>query len=85
MRLRNGQRRSPSASPAPAFCQGSDREAAALALDAMLIVDMTAALDGVTVDGENEQLSPDGRPEQLKLTAWLNPFCGVTVRVKVAD
>jgi hypothetical protein len=51
----------------------------------MLIVDMTAALDGVTVDGENEQLSPDGRPEQLKLTAWLNPFCGVTVRVKVAD
>jgi hypothetical protein len=31
----------------------------------MLIVDVTAGLDGVTVDGENEQLSPDGRPEQL--------------------
>ena len=65
MRLPNGHRRSASASPAPAFCQGNDREAAALALDAMLIVDVTAGLDGVTVDGENEQLSPDGRPEQL--------------------
>ena len=84
MRLLNGHKRSASASPAPALCQGNDREAAALALDAMLIVDVTAAIDRVTVDGENEQLSLDGRPEQLKLTAWLNPFCGVTVRVKVA-
>jgi hypothetical protein len=39
----------------------------------------------VTVDGENEQLSPEGSPEQLKLTARLNPFCGKTVTVKVID
>jgi hypothetical protein len=68
-----------------AFSQGSDREPVALALGEMVIVELTAAADGVIVDGVNEQVSPEGRPEQLKLTAWLNPFCGVTVRVKVAD
>ena len=85
LRRLNGNRRSANASPRPAFCQGSNREAFALALGAMVMVDVTAALDGVTVDGENVQVSPEGRPEQVKLTAWLNPFSGVTDSVIVVD
>jgi hypothetical protein len=44
---------------------------------------MTALPTGVTVVGLKEQLAPDGRPKQAKLTSELNPFCGVTVRFTV--
>lgn len=37
--------------------------------------------DGGAVVGLNEQGAPLGSPEQVKLTAELKPFCGVTVRV----
>src|SRR5580692_5604219 len=49
------------------------------------MVELTADPVVATVDGENEHASPEGSPEQLKLTAWLNPFSGVTDSVKVAD
>jgi hypothetical protein len=42
---------------------------------------VAAEPEGVTVAGLKEQVAPAGRPEQAKLTAELNPFCGVTVRV----
>ncbi len=48
-------------------------------------MEVTAEPDGVTLDGEKEHWSPAGAPVQLKVTAWANPFCGVTVRVKFAD
>jgi len=51
----------------------------------MVMVELTAAPDGVTEDGANEHASPDGRPEQVKLTGWLNPLVGVTVKVMVVD
>jgi hypothetical protein len=40
---------------------------------------------GVTFAGENEQVVNAGRPEQAKLTCWLNPLEGVTVIVVVPD
>jgi hypothetical protein len=43
---------------------------------------VTAAPDGVTVAGLNEQLAPAGSPLHAKLTAELNPPCGVTVSVR---
>jgi len=46
---------------------------------------LAAAPAGDTVEGEKVQLSPSGCPEQLKLTVWPKPFCGVTVSVLVAD
>ncbi len=42
-----------------------------------------AAPEGVTWEGLKPQVAPVGRPEQLKLTAELNPPCGVTVSVTV--
>jgi hypothetical protein len=51
----------------------------------MVIVELTGAPAGSTVDRENEHKSPAGRPEQVKLTDWVNPFAGVMVRVIVAD
>jgi len=39
---------------------------------------------GVTETGENAQLAPVGSPPQVNDTAWLKPFCGVMVRVKLA-
>src|SRR5580704_14417492 len=44
---------------------------------------VTAAPEGVTWGGLKAQVAPAGRPEQLKLTAELNPPCGVTVSVTV--
>jgi hypothetical protein len=38
---------------------------------------------GVTETGLNEQLAPVGQPVTVRLTALLNPFCGVTVIVLV--
>jgi hypothetical protein len=39
---------------------------------------------GVTEAGEKEQLAPEGRAEQARLTAVANPFCDVTVQVLVS-
>lgn len=36
---------------------------------------------GVTLGGAKLQVAPEGNPEQAKVTAWLKPFVGVTVRV----
>jgi hypothetical protein len=44
---------------------------------------VTAAPEGVTCDGLKLQFAPDGRPEQLKLTAESKPPIGVTVSVVV--
>jgi hypothetical protein len=63
---------------------GLGREAAELAAAAMESVVVTAALVvGATVEGLNEQLAPDGSPEQAKPTLELNPSVGVTVSVTV--
>jgi hypothetical protein len=40
-----------------------------------------AAPFGVTLDGEKLHVAPEGNPEQAKVTAWLKPLVGVTVRV----
>jgi hypothetical protein len=59
------------------------RTALACVLTAIVIRVVTAAPDGATVVGLNEQLAFAGNPEQAKLTVELNPFCGVTVRIVV--
>ena len=43
--------------------------------------EVAAAPDGVTEVGLKTQEAPAPSPEQAKLTAALNPFCGVTVSV----
>jgi hypothetical protein len=48
-----------------------------------LTVVVSGAPAGVSVAGLKLHVAPDGRPEQVKLIAELNPFTGVTV--KVAD
>jgi hypothetical protein len=45
-----------------------------LAVETVSVVDPAPALEGVTVEGENEQEAPVGSPEQLKETAASNPF-----------
>ena len=40
-----------------------------------------AAPDGVTVDGENVQVVPEGNPEHTNETAEWNPFDGVIAMV----
>ena len=42
---------------------------------------VAGALPGVTVTGENLQLTPVFGEEQAKLIAWLKPYSGVTVKV----
>jgi hypothetical protein len=49
--------------------------------DATVVVMVRVAMAGpvplgVTVLGEKLQFAPEGRPEQAKLTAWLNPPVG---------
>jgi hypothetical protein len=39
--------------------------------------------DGVTGVGEKLHVAPEGNPEQVNVTAELNPFCGVTVTMSV--
>jgi hypothetical protein len=56
----------------------------AVAVPEKVTVDVAAAPDGVIVAGLKLQLTPVGKPEQVKLTAELNPLLGVTVRVAVA-
>ena len=40
---------------------------------------------GVTVAGAKVHVTPEGRPEQLKVVADANPFCGVTEILAVPD
>jgi hypothetical protein len=65
--------------------RGVDRldEAAAVAI--VTVVVAAAVPLGVTVDGENAQLPPEGRPLQAKLTCWLKPPAGVTVTEVCAE
>jgi hypothetical protein len=49
----------------------------------MVSVVATGEAPGVTLAGEKRHVAPAGRPEQVKETAELNPFCGVTVIVAV--
>ncbi|WP_433967706.1 hypothetical protein [Tunturiibacter gelidiferens] len=44
---------------------------------------VTDPLLGVTEEGEKLHVLFAGRPEQLNVTALLNPFCGVTLKVAV--
>jgi hypothetical protein len=48
-------------------------------------VDVAGDPAGVTEVGENVHVVPDGRPEQAKVTALENPFCGVMVTTSVAE
>jgi hypothetical protein len=50
-------------------------------LTAIVSCAVAAAPEGVTAAGLNEHVAFAGSPEQAKLTAELNPFCGVTVMV----
>jgi hypothetical protein len=52
---------------------------------AIVSVDVAVLPFGVTEDGEKLHVLAAGKPEQAKLTVWLNPFCGVTVIVVVPD
>jgi hypothetical protein len=52
----------------------------------MVSTEVTAAVVGVTVGGTNAQVAPVGRPAvQVKVTALVNPFDGVTLTVEVAE
>jgi hypothetical protein len=51
----------------------------------MVITVEAAAPEGVTVAGLKEQVMPKAGSEQVKLTAELNPYCGVTVSFTVPD
>ena len=45
---------------------------------------LSGAPAGVNVAGLKLHVAPDGKPEQAKLIAALNPFTGVTVKVAEA-
>jgi hypothetical protein len=49
------------------------------------VVVEAAAPEGVTVAGLKAHPTPEGRPEQAKVTVELKPFEGVTEMVAVAD
>ena len=74
LRLQNGQSSSAKANPSPTFPHSRNLSFFAPVAAAMVRVVLAIAPDGITVCGEKEQLSPEGRPEQLKLTACVNPF-----------
>ena len=59
------------------------RKAEDCALAEMLSWVFAAVPEGVTVVGLKEHVAPTGSPEHAKLTAVLNPYCGVTVRVTI--
>ena len=84
-RLQNGQSISANAIPSPSFSHGRAFSFFALDAEAIVRVVLAAAPAGVTVGGEKEQASPEGSPEQLKLTACENPFSGVTLKVNIAE
>ena len=58
---------------------------AAVRVPEIVIWLVTAEPAGITDAGLNAHASPEGKPEQARLTALLNPFDGVTVTVAVAD
>ena len=51
------------------------------AVVAIVSVEVTLDPDGVTEDGEREQLAPEGAPAQVSAMAELNPPEGVSVMV----
>lgn len=57
-------------------------ELAAVVVMVMVVVTAAEPL-GVTEVGEKLHVDSDGKPEHVKLTAALNPFCGVILRVAV--
>ncbi len=63
------------------FGRAGSVSAPVLTLVAMFRVVDTALPVGVMLAGEKLQVDAAGRPEQTKLTAWLNPPVGVTVSV----
>jgi hypothetical protein len=62
-------------------------EITALPADVAIVIVVVEALAplGVTVAGLKLHEAPVGRPEQVKLTCWLNPPLGVTPTVLVAE
>jgi hypothetical protein len=63
------------------------RRTAVAAVDEAMVIVMVPVADaaGVSVAGEKLQLVPAGRPEQLSLSCWSNPFCGVIVKPICAE
>ena len=54
--------------------------------EVLIVTNAVTALPlGVTLEGPNKHDAPAGRPEQVKVTADLNPPCGVMVSVTVND
>jgi hypothetical protein len=53
------------------------------ALAAIVSCAAAALPEGVTVEGLKAHVTFVGRPEQAKVTAEVNPFCGVTISVAV--
>lgn len=51
----------------------------------MVSCELTALPLGVTLEGEKTQVASEGNPEHAKVTAWLKPFFGVTVKVTNPD
>ena len=56
----------------------SDAEATLVAI--VSVVDTAVVPFGVSVAGEKAQVLAAGNPEQAKLTVWLKPYVGVTVK-----
>jgi len=63
---------------------GPRRNAAEVLAESVNCVVAETPPEGVTMDGLNRQVTPDGSPQE-NVTAELNAFCGVTVRVTVPE
>jgi hypothetical protein len=62
-----------------------DVPAGVAAVVVMVSAEVTAPVVGVTEGGTKPQVAPVGRPVQVKATALVNPFDGVTLTVEVAE
>jgi len=83
-RFLHPMKHSAAASTEPGNSGAEFRCRAAVVADVLTVSTVdTGAPDGVTVAGEKLHEAPAGRPVQLKPTAELNPFDGVTVTVAV--
>jgi hypothetical protein len=65
------------------FPDGASRDTEG-AVVVMVSVLVTGPPLGVSDEGANEHCDSAGNPEQEKVTSWLKPFVGVTVKVKDA-